>query len=381
MAQATHCDPRLADYLAGSLGSGLIAVDTGGRVSLLNAAAQRILGLPGPADSLLGCEARYVLGATPAIADRLVEALDGRPRPGRVELILECSGEADRTIGYSLTAIRDPAGTLRGAAMQFRDLTPIERRAAQERLRERLAALGEMAAGLAHEIRNPLAAMEISAGLLKRRLRDDPDALALLDEVRGELARVAQTVTQSLEFVRPIALEPAWIDPVALLEESLSLARARAGYRGSLERHYPIEAPPPLRVDGEGLQAALTNLILNAFEALRERRPAEQRVEVGIDCAAPSEPSAGVGGPRACPELVFRVADNGPGIPAELRERIFYPFFTTKEGGSGVGLATAQKLVAEHGGRLEVESDAVSGTTFRIHLPAGPEHPDRRRAA
>jgi len=353
---------QLAEYLIQSLGSGLIVIDAAGRIALINPEARRILGLEDDAGAP-GCHVRAALDCAPAIANRLLEALDGRRRPGRVELRLEQPDAVERTVGYSLTPIQEPAGAVRGAAMQFRDLTPFEQHAARERLRERLAALGEMAAGLAHEIRNPLAAMEISAGLLKRRLRDDPEALALLEEVRGELSRVANTVTQSLEFVRPMVLRPELIDPVALLEESLSLARARTAYHGALERRYPVEAPPALRVDSESLQAALTNLILNAFEALHGRPPSDQRVCVGIDYAAPSE-----GSPS--PELIFSVADNGPGIPHELRERIFYPFFTTKDGGSGVGLANAQKLVAEHGGRLEVDSEARAGATFRIHLPA-----------
>ena len=356
---------NLAEYLVHSLGSGLVVIDDEGRISLINAEARRILGLCED-DTTAGRDVGDALRGAPALADRLRQALDGHPRPGRVELRLEQFGAADRTIGYSLTAIRDPAdpaGTVQGAAIQFRDLTPFEQHAARERLRERLAALGEMAAGLAHEIRNPLAAMEISAGLLKRRLRDDPEALSLLEEVRSELARVASTVTQSLEFVRPIVLHPERIDPVALLEESLSLARARTAYHGALERCYPVEAPPSLRIDGESLQAALTNLILNAFEALRDRVPSEQRVCVGV--AYEGERQGSQSG-----ELVFSVEDNGPGIPDDLRERIFYPFFTTKEHGSGVGLANAQKLVAEHGGRLEVESDSGTGATFRIHLPA-----------
>lgn len=352
----------LAECLIQSLGSGLIAVDSAGRIALINREARRILGL-GKDAGHPGCDVRAALEPCPEIAERLLCALDGRPRPGRVELHLAGHGAEGRTVGYSLTPITDPEGAVHGAAIQFRDLTPFEQHAARERLRERLAALGEMAAGLAHEIRNPLAAMEISAGLLKRRLRDDPEALGLLEEVRSELARVAQTVTQSLEFVRPIVLRPELLDPVALLEESVSLARARTAYRGKLERHYPVEAPPALRVDGESLSAALTNLILNAFEALGDRAPAEQRVCVAIDYAAAGAESE----PR---EFVFSVADNGPGIPSDLRERIFYPFFTTKQGGSGVGLANAQKLVAEHGGRLEVESDPGAGTTFRIHLPA-----------
>jgi signal transduction histidine kinase len=355
-------DP-FARWLLEALGSGLIAVDAHANVVSLNGEAMRILASQHPdietppGGALLGRPCREVLATQPRLCACLVEALDGAESPGRLELTLESSEPEAATIGYSLATIRDPAGAIRGAAIQFRDLTPIERRAARERLRERLVALGEMAAGLAHEIRNPLAAMEISAGLLKRRIGDDPGALALVEDLRGEVGRVAATVHQSLEFVRPVSLEPEAVDAVALLEQSLRVARARSGYRGRIERAFPAQLLSPLLVDIDGVRAVLTNLLLNAFEALEGRAAAEQCVVLAA-CEA-SE--------RA--EIAIRICDNGPGIPAEHRERVFYPFFTTKQNGSGVGLAMAQKLVAEHGGRLELENGPGAGAAFRIHLP------------
>ncbi len=352
-----------AHWLLDSLGSALIAVDRDERMVFLNGEATRILASQHPAHAVdlrrpaAGRPCREVLATQPNLCDRLLGALRGGDCPGRAELTLESAAPGAATIGYSLVAIRDPEGRIRGAAIQFRDLTPIERRAAREQLRERLVALGEMAAGLAHEIRNPLAAMEISAGLLKRQIRDDPDALALVKDLRGEVARVAETVHQSLEFVRPVALETEPADPTDLLEQSLRLARARSGFRGTVVREFPAAPLPPLLVDVDGVRAALTNLILNACEALADKDPADQRLRIGAS-AAPD---------RA--EIALWVADNGPGIPAEQRERIFYPFFTTKEHGSGVGLALAQKQVAAHGGRIELESAPAAGTCFRLLLP------------
>jgi signal transduction histidine kinase len=363
-------DPEFARWLVGSIRSGLIAIDASGAVAALNAEAHRILrcALPSPADAI-GVDCRSALAPQAGVARLLLEALDGRERPSRAELVLDHrDGRPQLTIGYTLGAVRDGAGCVRGAVLQFRDLTPYERSAEQERLRERLAALGEMAAGLAHEIRNPLAGMEVTAGLLARRVRGSPEQAALVDELRAELRRLAATVTDCLEFVRPVALRQEPVDPVAVLEQSLARARSRVAFAGAVERAY-ADAPPALRGDAEALLAVLTNLIVNAFEAMEGASAASQRVRLELEVGADAE--AG-GGRRPARELVFTVADSGPGIPDELHERIFYPFFTTKQRGSGVGLAHAQKVVAGHGGRLELESAAGHGATFRVRLPLPP---------
>jgi signal transduction histidine kinase len=305
-----------------------------------------------------------VLAGEPAVVERLLATLAGVEAPGRAELALAGRpGRPGPTIGFTAAAVRDEAGAVRGAVMQFRDLTPYERSAEQERLRDRLAALGEMAAGFAHEIRNPLAGMEILTGLLRRRLAQRPEELALVNELAAELHRVAQTVTDSLEFVRPVALRREAVDPVELLEESLARARSRVPFAVEVQRDY-AETPPALPADGERLEGVLTNLIVNAFEAMLGAGSDPARVSLGVRIDA-TEPSWG----EPVRELVFTVADTGPGIPDELHERVFYPFFTTKQRGSGVGLAQAQKIVAGHGGRLELESEAGQGATFRVRLP------------
>jgi nitrogen-specific signal transduction histidine kinase len=361
-------DSRFAGWLLDSVRSGLVAIDASGAIAALNAAGHRVLGCAGEASAaLIGRDCRDVLAAQPAVAQRLLEALDGIERPSRAELVLAAG--ADRpgpTIGYTVSPVRTPEGGIAGAVLQFRDLTPYERNAEQGRLRERLAALGEMAAGLAHEIRNPLAGMEILTGLLRRRLAGHDEELALVNELTAELRRVAQTVTDSLEFVRPVALRRESVDPVEVLEESLARARSRVPFDVDVRRDY-AETVPALRADGERIEGVLTNLIVNAFEAMHGAGSEPARVSLGVRVEACEGIEIG-------PELVFTVADTGPGIPEDLRERVFYPFFTTKQRGSGIGLAQAQKIVDGHGGRLELECDPGHGATFRVRLPlAGPE--------
>jgi signal transduction histidine kinase len=257
--------------------------------------------------------------------------------------------------------VRDDAGRPAGAALLFRDLTPFERMDEQERLRERLAALGEMTAQLVHELRNPLAVMEILAGLLERRLHERPEERRLTDELLGEVRRLAATLTASLEFVKPLPLARAFLDPRELLEEALGCALTRAPFEGHLERDF-ADPLPRLVADRGELRAALVDLLVNALEAMREVAPAP-RLRVGLRVEAREADAAR--------EVVFEIADTGPGVPAELAERIFYPFFTTKSQGSGIGLAHARKVALQHGGSLELSSAPGRGATFRLRLPEG----------
>ena len=362
--------------------SGLVAIDESGRITALNAGAQRILGCPkGRPEAALGLDCREALAAQPTVSRLLLEALDGHERPSRAELVLEALGTSlPRTIGFTLGAVHDGAGLLRGAALFFRDLTPVERSSEQERLHERLAALGQMAAGLAHEIRNPLAGMEVIAGLLRRRLEGHSEELALLAELTGELRSLAATVTQSLEFVRPLAPARTHFDAVALLEESLAIARARVPGPVAIERSYEADLSPLLG-DAEQLRTVLVNLLVNALEAMQTLPPSGRCLRVAARSEASERSLSGstwsvsakgrntLSGSPSERVLMIAIDDSGPGVPADLRERIFYPFFTTKERGSGVGLAMAQKIVVSHGGSLSLESEGGPGAHFRVRLP------------
>src|SRR5262245_36232732 len=263
---------RFEAWLLDSMSSGLIGVDGAGAVVAMNPGARRILGCPAdPAAPVLGRDCRELLAAQPAVVELLLGALR-RPRElSRGELALDGGPPGGASaIGLTLSPVRDPAGRLRGAAILFRDLAPIERTSERERLRDRLAALGQMAAGLAHEIRNPLASMEVAGGLLRRRLEGQPEPLGLLAELLAELHGLAATVSAVLDSVRPLVPDRAPLAPAELLETALATGLARIPFPGRIERDYDATVPA-ICGDAEQLRSALAELVVNALEAMSGR--------------------------------------------------------------------------------------------------------------
>jgi signal transduction histidine kinase len=361
-----------ATWLLGSLRAGLVAIDADGRVRFLNAAAAATLRLSEVAPGAAGRDCREVFASEPAVAELLLAAVAGREAPARAELTL--AGSGPRTVGFSVAPVRDERGAVRGALLLFRDLQPLERADEGERLRARLAALGEMAAGLAHEIRNPLASLGVLAGLLRRRVAPGSEEREWVDELRAEVRKLEATVGAALDYVKPAAPAAAPVDLVDALEAAVAQVRARLAFEGDLERRY--EAPPPIVAgDAEQLRGVFANLVANAVEALRGADGpgrialAVFRGEGSGDDRVLRLRAHGKLPEAVRPEAVVEVTDTGPGVPPELRERIFYPFFTTKETGAGVGLALAHKAVVAHGGCVEVSETPGGGATFRVRLP------------
>jgi nitrogen-specific signal transduction histidine kinase len=372
-------DSEFGARILDSMSSGVVAIDGDHRVVILNDGARRILGCPRGEDSpAIGEPCAKLLASQPAVAQLLVEALDAHSPLSRAELVLESFGERDkRTIGFTLSPVRDEQSRVCGAAMIFRDLTPFERMDEQDRLRERLTALGQMAADLAHEIRNPLAGIGVVAGLLKRRLKDRPDEERLVDQVIGELRSLAETVTASLEFVAPPVLARERVDPVALVEESIAIARSRVSFDGAI--HLDFESGlSPIDADAEQLRSVITNLVVNAFESMADAG-SEPRLDVSMCCRVNNRPLRSVrvesdgrlvnASTTPSQELELTIRDTGPGVSEDLREKIFYPFFTTKQQGSGIGLAAAQKIVTSHGGIIELDDESDGGAVFRVRIP------------
>jgi len=231
---------------------------------------------------------------------------------------------------------------------------------AQEEARrsERLAALGQLTAGLAHEIRNPLAVIKGSAETLTRRLQSaDPLTTEVAGYISSEVNRLNTIVTRFLNFARPLKLErrPTQIPP--LLGRALKVAYDRwPEAKVEVAQQYS-ENLPEISVDPDLCEQAFTNLVLNAYEAMTDTGG---RLTVRV-AAANSDGRRGV---------EVDIEDTGPGIPAELHEQIFNPFFTTKKEGVGLGLSLVSKIVDDHRGWIRISSEPGRGARFRIFLPA-----------
>jgi PAS domain S-box-containing protein len=350
---------------------GILVIERDGRVVMVNEHARTILELHElPAR---GAAIDDALVDHPQLAAILRESFSMSLLPNRAEIDLKSRSDSGKTIGFTLSLVPGDDGSPAGAALFFKDLTHVEHKEEQERLRDRLAALGQMAANLAHEIRNPLASIEVSSSLLKRRLPTDAGERELLDKIIAEVRRLNRTITSSLEFVKPVSLSLAPADLDGVLDEALTVAQGRLAKPGIRVKRTRCPACPPFLMDRGQIRQVFENLFLNAIEAMGSEGT------LGIDVSTVRAPAAATTPyrPAGTPEpgssfstyAVVRVSDTGSGIPAESLDRLFYPFFTTKKHGSGVGLPIAKKIVDSHRGLVDVASTVGRGSTFTVRLP------------
>jgi signal transduction histidine kinase len=332
----------------------------------MNQEAYRIFSLtPDPDD--IGKPFAEVLGPRADIVRVLKAAFELKHLPNRLELRLK---DLDRVIGYTLSQVKDTSADVTndkiiGAVMFFKDLTQVEQREERERLRDRLASLGEMAAGIAHELKNPLAGIEVMAGLLRRQVPDKKDAQSLLADILSEAKLANAIVVEMLEFVRPVRLQVEHTAIADILHQAVLLAESKAP-RGAVS--VTMDVPnnlPQIQCDQNQLCQMFTNLIANAFEALEGKGAVAIAASMG---ELEPDPEFGVA-PELAPTIVVDVADNGPGVPPELSDRIYDPFFTTKVKGTGLGLGIVRKIVDAHDGRIDLHSSPDAGTRFRVTLP------------
>jgi PAS domain S-box-containing protein len=359
-------EDRFFRQVIANMRNGVLAITADGRIAVMNAEACRIFGLKArPSD--VGRPYAQVLREHPDILRVLSSAFELEHLPNRAELRLKAT---DKVIGYTLSRVRDERGRTTGATLFFKDLTRVEQLEERERLRDRLAALGEMAAAIAHEVKNPLAGIEVMAGLLKRRIPDSKDAQSILNDIINEAKQANAIVLEVLEFVRPIRLEVEHTSIADVLQQAVTTAESKA-QRGETAVRMQVKPDLPLiHGDQHQLVQLFTNLIINAFEAL----DGEGTVSIVADQAAVDDEHVPVDASAAGPFITVDVLDDGPGVPPDLRDRIFNAFFTTKAQGSGLGLAIVRKVVDAHDGRIDVMSESGRGTRFRVMLPVAGAH-------
>ncbi len=353
------------EYILGSISSGVISLKTDCTITVFNKTAQQIFGYG--EEEVVGRRCHEVFGADTSLTLLAEEALRDQRVHSRLELDVTRRDGAVLWVGLGSSLLRGVDGGVVGLTFLLTDLTEIRRLQSQVMLKESLATLGQMSAGIAHEFRNSLGAILGFAKLLQKKIPETDPRAAHIQNIIAEINSLEDTIKDFLAFSKPAHLHMSDVDLYALIEECVGLYSEALRERG-VKVTMRLPGPHPiLQADPLALKQACGNLVRNALEAMPGGG------ELTISCR--TESGGGEGEKR---RRVVAVAfqDTGPGIPLEDRERIFTPFFTTKEKGTGLGLSLVQKAVLNHGGRVEVETTEGQGSTFTIYLPYG----ERRRA-
>ncbi|MBC2745362.1 MAG: PAS domain-containing protein, partial [Desulfosarcina sp.] len=333
-----------------SMAHGVLSIDTGGRVVSCNQQALSLLGMPAAAINPIDLQTVFDFQET-GIAQTIDQ---GVPVMNREIRYHREKGDWLPLL-LTVTPIQDEAGSRNGAVVVLRDLSEIKRLEAQVRRTEKLAAIGRLAAGVAHEIRNPLSSIRGFAYLLGRGHGKDTPEREYADVMVREIDRINHVVTDLLNFSRPMVLEPEATMLPDLIDHVVSLVSADAKTH-DIDIHVDCEAGiPPMSLDPNQISQALLNLMLNAINAMETGGTIEIRISV-------SNEGEGV---------EIQVEDNGPGIDPEVQEKIFEPFYTTRERGTGLGLAIVRKIAENHDGGVRVDSPPPgkrSGTRFILFL-------------
>ena len=345
-----------------SMRNGVVAIRRDGSVAVINDCAYRTLGLT-PDPRHLGQHFADVLGSAHRFSEVFETAFELAHLPNRCELRLDETGQV---LGYTLSRIVDAEDRVTGAVLYFKDLTRVEQLEERERLRDRLAALGEMAAAIAHEVKNPLAGIQVMAGLLRRQSSMSDDDQAILHDIISEAQVANKIVVDLLEFVRPINLQIERVSIPDVLRDTVLRHEAPVVHEDVVLMMDVRDDLPSVRGDHIQLRQVFTNLMVNALEALdgHGRLTIRARFVPIEDGHTPTgEPGETSG------SVVIDVVDDGPGVPEDVRERIFSPFFTTKPRGSGLGLAIVRRIIDAHDGRIDVNSRVGGGTHVQVTVP------------
>jgi PAS domain S-box-containing protein len=335
------------DQVMGGLEDGLLLFNGQGRAVLISPSTERFLG--GRSDELRGQRvseifpARHPFRGVLQIEGDTIEPVEGK------EAMLN-NGSGPQRIGISVQVIREH-GTRMGTLVTLRDVESLERIGSQLEVSERLAALGRVTAGVAHEVKNPLNSMRLWLEVLKANMPVEVEPQQAVKMLDSEIDRLDRAVKTFLNFTRPVELNLEETDLRMLMEEVLDAARPSITKASlDLRADLPSDCPPVL-ADRQLIHQAVLNLVLNASEFT------DPGGHITLSLCRSGE------------FAVIAVEDSGRGIPPADQKKIFQLFFTTRPGGSGIGLANTFRFVQLHNGRIEFESETGRGTTFRVRLP------------
>jgi two-component system sensor histidine kinase AtoS len=355
------------DSIVNSLTSGIVTVDLEGRVVTLNPVAELLTGFFRGEVAHRYCTELFA--DTPVFGEVLMETLTARAPIASVAVTLRRRSGALLPVELSTAPLKGGDGKDLGAVAVFRDLTVVRQLETQLRRTDRLAAVGTLAAGFAHEIKNPLTSLLTFSRLLTRRFDDQHFRERFQNVVPRELERINDIVERLLELARPSRLRFGLVRLPALVDRVIELY-ANQIEDGSIEvvRAYARDVPP-IQADEEALYRAVVNLVTNALEAMPAGGRLTVRLRWGDEDLRPPR------GQAFNRRVRLEVEDTGVGIAPADAERIFNPFFTTRDRGTGLGLALTNKIVADHGGAIDFRPVPAGGAIFRISLPLVPEPP------
>ncbi len=337
--------------------SGLLTVDAEKRIVYFNKAAGDILGLdPG---NVRGRHILNVFGKGYREFQRRINmALDHKRAEDRWEISIDHPEGGTIPLGLSLSIIKDDEEKLRGVIAVFRDLTEAKKFEERIRATDRLAAVGQLAAGIAHEIRNPLTSISGSVEVLKDELNPDGDNLRLMQLILKESSRLNTILTDFLNFARINKRSADRCDLGIVIPEIVELAGGNSEISDSVEIMHNLHQPNIVVAGSEDqIKQILWNLILNSAQGMGQKGGV---IWISTDDYCSDE---------GIQMIKLVVADDGPGIPAGVRDKIFDPFFSTRQDGTGLGLPIVVRLVDCLGGKIDLESSAEAGTKFSIYLP------------
>ena len=343
-------------HVIDSLASGLATTDPDGRILTFNRAAETITGHT--ALSVIGRRIEDVLDLPPNVASDLNASGLGRGR--RIEAAYRTGDDRQIDLGFTATHLQIP-GSKAGLLFAFQDVTDIKRLERDARLRQRLAAVGEMAAGIAHEIRNPLASMSGSIQILRQELPLSEEQAQLMDIVLRESERLNDTIRSFLAYARPQRFSIARLDVRRLLNDAALLLRNSA----EVHEGHIIDVQVPgsevlFDADENQVRQIVWNLATNGLRAMKN----------GGHLSLGARIENGIGGGADC--VVLEVSDEGMGIPVEELDAIFQPFRGSFAKGTGLGLAIVHRIVSDYNGEIQVSSTPGTGTTVRVRLPMLP---------
>ena len=333
------------DQIMGTLQDGLVLFTSDTRVVLVSASAERFVGRP--RGEILGNRVEGVFSDADKLGRIVLDAFAlHQPIPQR-----EIELENGRRIQIALDFIAE-RGERIGALLTMRDAESVRRIENEIELSRRLAAIGRLTSGVAHEVKNPINSIVVHLELLREKMRAaDPDTHRHLEVIEKEIHRLDRVVGTLVDFSRPVELRLSEFDLRRLTEDVVSLAAPEAARQGvSIETEFAGE-PLPVRADGDLVKHALLNVVLNGVQAMSNG--GTLRIRARRDDAA----------------AVIEVRDQGGGIAPEIRDKVFNLYFTTKQAGSGIGLAMSYRVAQLHNGALDFVTEMGNGTTFRLALP------------